>query len=384
MSGKRRDLDDTRKRLEAWFSGRLGRRIVVSELSIPKAGFSNETLLGQMRVGEMADMGDMGDEGDEDVETEFVVRIEPTGHQLFLEPDALFQARVMKSLGDAGGVRVPRVLFEESDPSVLGSAFFVMERVHGRIPSDTPSWHAGGWTTELSPSERSRLYDNGLSAMAALHAVDARAGFAFLERPGTGSALDRYIDHVGRWHAWSKPSLRFDAETIDAALAYVRAHRPDDAEDVAVVWGDARVGNIIFAEDLSVAAMLDWEGAVLGPPGLDVGWWLMFEDFFSIEQDTPRLDGVPGPEQTLERYESLTGRKIPDIRYYQIFAGLVFALINSRLADLYITRYGADPDKARVFIDRTTRMIAAWLTGREPTARGSAKRGRAERPGVRG
>lgn len=347
MAGTKRDLDDTRKRLELWFADRLGRSVVVSDLSIPKAGFSNETVLGRLRSGEE--------------ETEFVVRIQPTGHQLFLEPDALFQARMMKSLAAVDGVPIPRVLFEESDPSVLGSAFFVMERIHGRIPSDTPSWHAGGWTTELLPDERARLYDNGLVAMAALHAADWREGFGFLERPGTGTALDRYIDHIGRWYSWSKPSLRFGADTIDAALDHVTQHRPDDAEVTVVTWGDARVGNIIFEDDLSVAALLDWEGAALGPPGLDVGWWLMFEDFFSVEQGTPRLPGVPGLDRTLARYVELSGRAIADIRYYQIVAGLVFSLINSRLADLYISSYGADPEKSRVFIDRTTRMTAAWL-----------------------
>jgi aminoglycoside phosphotransferase (APT) family kinase protein len=347
MAGAKRDLVQTSEQLKSWFEARLGHPAQISDLSIPKAGFSNETILGQLTS--------------EGQEIEFVVRIEPTGHQLFLEPDALFQARMMKALANAEGVPVPRVLFEESDSAVLGSAFFVMERVHGRIPSDTPSWHAGGWTTELSPAERGRLYDNGIAAMVALHALDWRENFGFLEREGTGTALDRYLDHVTEWHGWSKPSLLFHPERIDAALDYVRQNRPADADALCVTWGDARVGNVIYGDDLEVAALLDWEGAVLGPPGLDVAWWLMFEDFFSIEQGTPRLEGVAGPEATLARYEQLSGRKIPDILYYQILAGLIFSLINSRLADLYIKNYGAKPENARVFIDRTTQMIAAWL-----------------------
>lgn len=347
MAGTKRDLKETTKSLETWFAARMGQPATVSELTIPKAGFSNETLLGKLTMGA------------EDLH--FVVRIEPTGHQLFLEPDALFQSAMMKALASAKTVPVPTVLFEEPDPTVLGSPFFVMKRVFGRVPSDTPTWHAGGWTKDLSPLEQGLLYDNGLKAMVALHALDWRQGFGFLERKGSGSALDRHIEHVAQWHQWSSPSLRFNPDIIAAALDYVRSHRPPDAEEVCVTWGDARVGNMIFNDNLSVAALLDWEGASLGPAAMDVAWWLMFEDFFSVEQNTPRLPGVPGPEETLARYRELSGREIPDILYYQVLAGLTFALINSRLADLYISNYGADPKQATAFIDRTTRMIAAWL-----------------------
>jgi aminoglycoside phosphotransferase (APT) family kinase protein len=343
----RRDLDATRQALAAWFGAQVGAPATVSDLSIPKAGFSNETVLGRLSAaGEQLD---------------FVVRIQPTGHQLFVEPDALFQAAMMKALRRAGGPPVPTVLFEESDPSVLGAPFFVMQRVFGRVPSDRPGWHAGGWTTELDPAECARLYDNGLRALVALHAVDCHDGFECLTRSGRGDAFDRYLEHVTTWYEWSKPSLRFSPEVVTAALEYVRSRRPEGADEVCISWGDARVGNMIFDDALEVAAVLDWEGAALGPPGIDAGWWLMFEAFFTVEEGTPRLAGVPGPEETLARYEALSGRKIHDIRYYQILAGLVFSLINSRLADLYLTRYKADPEQATVFIDRTTRMTAAWL-----------------------
>ncbi len=347
MAGARRDLEETKQSLEEWWSGRTGKAVLVSDLTVPKAGFSNETLVGTARVG--------------DEVVDFVARIEPTGHQLFLEPSAAFQAAMMKALSSTGQVPVPEVLLEESDVGVLGAPFFVMKRVDGRVPPDRPSWHEGGWTAALSVAERSMLYDNGLQVMVDLHALDPSEGFGFLERPGQGDALDAYLDHVSAWHDWSKTDLVSGPDAIATALDYVRAERPDASGDVCVTWGDARVGNLIFDDALGVAAVLDWEGAALGPAGIDVGWWLMFEQFFCEAAGVPRLEGIADRDGTIARYESLGGRTIPDLRYYEILAALVFGLINNRLAHLAITEYGAPRDRATGFVDRNVALLRSWL-----------------------
>lgn len=347
MAGAPRDLETARRALEQWWSRRIGSAVTVSDLSIPKAGFSNETIIGAARV--------------EGAEVEFVARIEPTDHQLFLEPSAAFQAAMMRSVGRTGRVPVPEVILEEQDASVLGAPFFLMKRVEGRIPPDRPCWHEGGWTAELVASDRTRLYDNGLRALVALHSIDPDDGFEFLARPGEGDALGAYLDHVCAWYDWSKSSLVSGPDVVMAALEYVRAGRPADGGRVCVTWGDARVGNLIFDEDLEVAAVLDWEGAALGPAGIDVGWWLMFEQFFCEAAGVARLDGVADREGTIARYEELAGRKIDEIRYYEILAGLVFALINNRLAHLAITEYGAPRDRATAFVDRNVALLGGWL-----------------------
>jgi aminoglycoside phosphotransferase (APT) family kinase protein len=137
-------------------------------------------------------------------------------------------------------------------------------------------------------------------------------------------------------------------------------HRP--ATDAAVIsWGDARPGNIIFGDDLSVVALLDWEGATIGPPEIDVGWWLMFEEFLCEAQGLTRLDGVPDRDATIARYQELSGRPVEEIRYYEILAGLVLALINSRLADLMIAGGRLEPAVAGEFVTRVTDMTARWL-----------------------
>jgi aminoglycoside phosphotransferase (APT) family kinase protein len=346
----KRDLDQLRASLERWLRAQLTTDSVnVGDLRMPKAGYSNETVLGRAGWTQADGTG---------CTRQFVLRVQPTDHQVFVEPDAIRQAQVMQHL--AGLVPVPGVWLTEPDSSVLGAPFYLMDLVEGRVPSDLPSWHKRGWTAELSPRERGQLYDNALASLATLHGIDWSATLAFLEPPGAGTPLDRYLAHVAHWHEWCKPVLRFDTDVIDVALERVLSTRPS-MDRTGVVWGDARVGNVVFADDMSVAAMLDWEGATVGPPEIDVGWWLMFEEFLCEAQGLPRLEGVRDREATIERYEELVRRPLVNIRYFEILAGLVFALINSRIADLLIKSGQVAPSVASEYVTRVTSMTAQWL-----------------------
>jgi aminoglycoside phosphotransferase (APT) family kinase protein len=342
-----RDPAATEHVLRSWLQERLGGvSVAVGDLAIPAAGFSNETILGEAR---------WRDAEGADHRRPFVLRVGATSHQLYPDNEVLRQAEVMRAL--AGLVPVPAVWLHEADPAVLGAPFFLMDRVDGWVPPDLPSWHKRGWVLDLAPADRGRLYDNGLAAMAALHALDWRAVAPFLEPAGEGPALRQYVDSVERWHEWCLPSIDVGADVIAAALAFVVDRGPDDAAE-AISWGDARVGNIIYADDLSVAALVDWEQTTIAPPGLDLGWWLMFEHYLSEAQGVQPLDGVPGRAGTIERYEELHGRAIPDVDYYEVLAGLVFALINSRLLALLITAGPADRRAAEVVIGRVVDHIA--------------------------
>lgn len=347
-----RDLEETRRTLAGWLAAQLGvRDVEVSDLVLPKAGYSNETAFFTAFWRDRDAVAHRH---------RFVLRIEPTDHQLFVKPDAFFQARMMRTLGLRTPLPVPKVWFTEADTALLGAPFYVMEQVAGRIPSDVPSWHKRGWTVDLRPAERARLYDNGLARLAALHRLDWRDGFEFLAPEDGSRPLDAYLARLGDWYDWCEPNRRHDREVIDAALEYVRNNRPVDAV-TGLVWGDARVGNMIFSDDLDVAAMIDWETASLGPAEIDLGWWLMFEEFLCEAQGLSRLDGVPGRDETVARYEELAGRSVYGVEYYEILAGLVLSLINSRLSDLLIAGGRVPEHVASEYVTRVTGMLAARL-----------------------
>jgi aminoglycoside phosphotransferase (APT) family kinase protein len=348
-----RDPEQTARTLEQWLSHRLNvPTVTVLDVSTPKAGFSNETILGTARW-TSAEWG-----GQTEQERKFVARIEPTSHQLFAEPDAIRQAQVMQGL--AGRVPVPTIWLTEPDRSVLGAPFFLMDQVVGRVPSDVPSWHKRGWTTQLSPAERANMYDNALGTLSTFHKVPVDARLQFLQRPGTGTALDRYLAQLQQIYNWCEPVRLYGSEVIDAAMAHVLANRPP-TDAASVVWGDARVGNIMFADDYTVAAMVDWEGATLGPPEIDVAWWVMFDEYLGEAQGFPRLEGIPDTAGTFARYEQLSGRTLQNMGYYQILGGLFLALINSRLVDLLIRNEVVDKTYGAELVTRVTNMTARHL-----------------------
>ncbi|MCW2720057.1 phosphotransferase family protein [Pseudonocardia sp.] len=350
----RRAVEETGRLLTGWLAQRLAADdVVVSDLTLPDAGFSNETAF--------CEVDWTGPAGPE--HRSYVLRIQPTAHQLFVEPNALFQARMMQTLATETDIPVPPVPFVEPTAELFGAPFYVMERVPGRIPPDVPSWHRRGWVADLAPAQRRELYDNGLVALARLHAVDWRPGFAFLAPAVGRDPLSAYLDRLTAWFTWAQADVVHDADVVTAALEYVHRARPA-IEGEGIVWGDARPGNIIFGDDLSVAALIDWETTTVGPPGIDLGWWLVFEDYLSEAQGRPRLEGVPGRDATIARYEELAGRPVRGIAYYEVLAALVLSLITSRLTRLLIEG-GLAQNVATEYTTRVTGMLRDRLARAE-------------------
>lgn len=348
---------DLHERLLAWLPERLApaghEDFMLSSLTAPDAGYSGMTAF--FTTSWTAD----GHEARHDL----VLRMQSQVHQVFVAPDAIRQADVMRQLGRHPGVTTPEVVLAEPDPAVLGAPFYLMRRVDGRVPSDVPSWHKRGWTTELTEAERALLYDNALRSLVAVHAVNTAEDLSFLrgpEAPADRTALQRYLDDLLAWHAWCADDLAVGADLIQRALDVLVTTCPTTSAE-GVVWGDARVGNICFAEDLSVAALFDWEGATTGPPDIDVGWWLMFECYLCESLGFTRQPGTPGDAEILRRYEELGGKLTGDIGYYCLLAAVVMSLITNRLATLLIAD-GLDEATARSYPATALALVEDYLT----------------------
>ena len=257
----------------------------------------------------------------------------PANFVLFLDYDLMHEWRMMEALSTSA-VPVPPLLFCETDAAVLGRPFYVMGHVDGRVPQTTPSYHATGFVAdELDPSERADMWFNGLTALAEVHAVDHRRGFDFLWRAERGSrGLDQYLSWVRDWYRWMQAGRTYPI--VEEALEYLFANKPSDAPD-CVLWGDARIGNVLFDGSNKVAALLDWEMAALGPAEVDLAWWLVMDRVLSEWLELPRLAGLPGRNESITFYERAAGRSVHQMEYYEILAALRFALVLIRAAERY-------------------------------------------------
>ncbi|GAB3662148.1 phosphotransferase family protein [Actinocorallia lasiicapitis] len=310
-----RDPEVTRRILSGWLDGRLPGAEVASLQTPAASGFSAETL--------------MFSAGGRD----FVAKVAPTGHQIFPEPRFEEQYRVLGELRRRG-VQVPEVHWYEPDTSLLGSPFFVMGAVAGRAPGDMPPYHQEGWVTELTPAERALLWDNGLLAMAAIHRQDV-TGLEFVDQTAYGpTGLNQrlaYYEHYLHWAYAGKVPL------AERALEWLRAHQPAEPGPPTLLWGDARIGNLLFDERCEVAAVLDWEMVTLGQPEEDLAWYLYLDRHHSDCLDLERLPGFPSRAATVARYEELLGRPMRDLAYYEVLSGLKFAVVMARIGQLFIS-----------------------------------------------
>jgi len=332
----KRDLEKTAKDLAVWFEGKLprdARDIQISNLSEPgSTGFSSETLLFELGW----------HEGGESRRESLVMRLEPTGFNIFPSYDVALQFRVMQTLGPTD-VPVPLMRWLEEDSSLLGVPFYVMDHVDGTVPTDNPPYHQGGWVFELSPARREALWWSGLEAMGRVHMLDWKAlGFESLYEPERGAtALEQQLHYYDEYFSWGMD--RSGYPVTQAALDYLYANRPADPP-VGLCWGDSRLANQIFKDEECVA-VIDWEMVHLGSPVEDLAWWIMSDRCFSEALGTERAEGLPSHAETVAHWEAQTGLRAADLGYYEVLALMRFSIHIARIG-LQMKYYDVMPQEA--------------------------------------
>jgi aminoglycoside phosphotransferase (APT) family kinase protein/putative sterol carrier protein len=318
MLGRQRDLDELRTRLTTWLRARMpeARDLVVSELRTPKAGVSNETFLFEVAHARGRER--------------MVARLQPQDFLVFPEYDLGAQVGIMQRL-ERTDVPVPHVRWLEPDPEVLGSAFYVMDAIDGEVPSEVPSYHVFGWVAEAPRARREQAWWNGVEAMARVHAVDWRAlGLDFLGAPAGGTGpIDRQLAYWRRFLDWVCAD-GVEQPTLRASLSWLEQHRYVPRR-VSLCWGDSRMPNLMFRDD-RVVAVLDWEMAFLGDPEADLAWWSFLDWANNEGYGAPRLDGIPGPEETRARYAELSGVPVEHAFWNEVFAAFRYGVIMGRVA----------------------------------------------------
>ena len=243
---------------------------------------------------------------------ELVLRRPPVGTKAVsahdMKREFLIQSR-LKPVYDL----VPHVIALCEDHSILGSDFYVMDRIHGEIfRRDVPA--------TLSREDISIMATSLVSGLAQLHSVDA----SVLDELNKGSG---YVTRqVEGWSKRYRNALTDDVPDGEDLMNWLLAHKPDDV-DSCIIHGDWRIDNMVF--DLGqkkLVGVLDWELATVGDPLMDLGsalaYWVDKDDepmFSSLRRQPSHLDGMPTRKEFIATYLELSGRKCDDFTFYEVF-----------------------------------------------------------------
>jgi len=246
---------------------------------------------------------------------QFVMRKKPPGVLLPSAHAVDREYRIMKALGPTA-VPVPEMLHLCEDDSIIGTAFYVMEGIEGRVIRDLT-------LQDLPPEGRAAIYDTMNRTLADLHMVDWRA--AGLEGFGRPEA---YLSRqVARWSRQYKATEATPIPAMDRLMPWLERNLP--AEDSAAInHGDFRAENMIFhPTEPKVLAVLDWELATIGHPLADLAYnclpWNVPADFPGIGglRGIGAGHGIPSEADYVARYCERTGRSgIADWDYYIAFS----------------------------------------------------------------
>ncbi|WP_425289182.1 phosphotransferase family protein [Yoonia algicola] len=274
----------------------------------------------------------------------YVLRSKPPGRLLPSAHAVEREFRVMQALADTD-VPVPAVLhLAEAEVSPSRRAFFVMRYLPGRIFWDPalPDCDAG---------ERWAIYDAMNAALAALHDIDPEAvGLGDFGKPGNYFA--RQLD---RWSKQYLASTDAPLEAMTDIMAWLGANMPPDDGQVALVHGDYRLDNMIFAPDAPhIAGVLDWELSTLGHPMADLAYQCMqwrlpnAGDMRGLAGIDRAAYGLPEEAQYVAAYAARRGLgQIDNWPFYLVFAFFRLAAILAGVAARAAAGNASNPAMAR-------------------------------------
>ena len=233
--------------------------------------------------------------------------------------------RVMQALS-ASEVPVPKMMLYCTDKTIVGTPFYLMERLHGRV---FPDYALSG----MDPVERRAIYFAMADAMARLHTVDwAAVGLSDYGR--AGSYFARQIARWTRQWTMSRTAANSDVERL---IQWLPGHIPDDSE-TAISHGDFRLGNLMFhPTEPRVIGVLDWELSTLGHPLADVAfncmaWHTLPAEYGGIRSLDLSALGIPPQDEYLARYCLKAGRVNGPKPFHFAFALFRMAVIFEGIA----------------------------------------------------
>jgi aminoglycoside phosphotransferase (APT) family kinase protein len=256
-----------------------------------------------------------------------VLRKQPAGPILKGAHAVDREFRVLSAL-EVTEVPVPRPVLFHAEPDIVGTPFYLMERLVGRVFHDAA-------LPGVRPEERRAIYLAMAGALAKLHAVRPQeVGLADFGRPG-----NYFERQVARWSKQWGESETKDIPAIDRLYEWLMRNLPPDDAAVAIAHGDFRLGNLLFhpTEPL-VVGILDWELSTLGHPLADLGfcsmaWHTTPEEYGGIRGLDLATLGIPSQAEFVARYYAEAPRSGPLQPFHIVFSLFRFAVIFVGIAD---------------------------------------------------
>lgn len=284
----------------------------------------------------------------------YVLRAKPPGQLLKSAHQVDREFRVMQALAETD-VPVPRMLHLSDEDSPIGRMFYVMAFVDGRIFWDPALPEASGG------QERAAVYDAMNATLAALHNVDVGAvGLTDYGKPG-----NYFERQLGRWASQYRASETEPNAEMETLIGWLEANKPADDGRLALVHGDYRLDNMMFAQARpDVIAVLDWELSTLGHPFADIAyqcmqWRLPHQSGFKGLGGVDRMAiGLPSEEDYVASYCRRLGLAgIDNWTFLLAFSFFRLAAICQGVYKRALDGNASNPAKAKVYAD-AVRLLA--------------------------
>jgi aminoglycoside phosphotransferase (APT) family kinase protein len=300
--------------------------------------------------------------GDRDL----VIRRPPPGETADTAHDVLREYEVLDALQDTP-VRVPTTVLACDDHDVIGSDFYVMERVEGDVLRTEEAPRFG------EAAHRRRIGTELVDTLAEVHGVDYEAvGLAEFGRPDgyTQRQVERWQKQY-RW-AFEVTAERREIPVIEDVGDWLAANVPRDHRHT-LVHGDYKLDNVMFAPGTPprLVSVFDWELSTLGDPRADLGWLLVYwYDEGDPPPAVPELtatfmadEGYPDRRELVERYETRTGVPFEHERFYRALAVYKLGALGEMFLRRYLEGNSDDPmyplmeERVPALADRALRII---------------------------
>ena len=254
-----------------------------------------------------------------------VLRKQPPGELLPSAHAVDREYRVLRALA-ATDVPVPRTVLYCDDRAVVGTPFYVMEKLEGRVLSNYA-------LPGIAPAERRAYYFAMAETLARLHAVDL-AAVGLTDYGPPGNFFQRQIPR--RTRRWEASRTRENAN-IERLIAWLPANLPP-GDQTTIAHGDFRFGNLMFhPTEPRIIAVLDWELSTLGHPLADVAyncmaWHTGADEFEGMQGIDLAAEGIPTQAEYVARYQQAGGCAEPVTNFHLAFSLFRFAVILEGIA----------------------------------------------------